>query len=153
MKTAHLCPTKEHFIYQVSKWLKLGKTWSSGATDVRGYYWDRNQEETCVSAVDWHINFFPKNEVYEGYEIRTVELPKEELESCDCLDDYCASMRYKESEPKEESLRDGETKVTGWGKDEVYCDWFSCNKCGNGSIQEESNFCPGCGRKIIRTPN
>lgn len=104
MKTAYLCPTKEHFIYQVKEWLKLGKIWSSGATDVREYYWDRNKEETCVSAEDWHINFFPKNEVYEGYEIRTVELPKSvQGHECKCGNVIiCSENGVKVELPKEE---------------------------------------------------
>ena len=32
--------------------------------------------------------------------------------------------------------------------DEIYCDWFNCPACGDGYIMHESNYCPGCGRKI-----
>lgn len=33
------------------------------------------------------------------------------------------------------------------GKDERYCEWFTCKKCQN-SIEEGANFCSECGVKI-----
>lgn len=35
-------------------------------------------------------------------------------------------------------------------KDEVCCDWYKCNECGDTMITFSSNYCPGCGKKIIR---
>lgn len=87
--------------------------------------------------------------------VEPVELPKEEM--CRCGSELCSTcvkqlLRIL-SKSKEESLRDGETKVSSGGTDEFYLEWFKCEKCSADLITEDSNFCPGCGRKIIRTPN
>lgn len=43
-----------------------------------------------------------------------------------------------------------ETTIKYLCKDEAYCEWYECLKCGNTMITEESNYCPNCGRKIIK---
>lgn len=40
------------------------------------------------------------------------------------------------------------TQITPTGKDELYCEWFVCDKCQNKNITSSYNYCPGCGRKI-----
>lgn len=79
MKTAYLCPTKEHFIYQVKEFLKIG-VWISGSTKINEHQWDYYEENTCVTLNEWNGIEYSSNNYYEkeGYEIRTVELPKEE---------------------------------------------------------------------------
>ena len=37
-------------------------------------------------------------------------------------------------------------KATGWS-DEIYCEMYKCPVCAE-TIEEGSNYCPGCGRKI-----
>lgn len=46
-------------------------------------------------------------------------------------------------------MESNETTVKSFGKDEVYCEWFECLKCGDSMITDSSKFCPNCGRKII----
>lgn len=36
-------------------------------------------------------------------------------------------------------------------KDEIFCTWYQCLECKNDMIMRESNYCPGCGKKIIWT--
>lgn len=40
------------------------------------------------------------------------------------------------------------TTITSIGKDEIYCEFFECDKCDNEYIIEGFKYCPGCGRKI-----
>lgn len=82
-----------------------------------------------------------------------VELPKEECRKIKCDSNNPFIMGDCNCEPKETSLRDGETKTTTGFRDTAYREWFTCLKCGNIDITNNSNFCPGCGRKIIRTLN
>lgn len=42
------------------------------------------------------------------------------------------------------------TRIKRQGNDEIYTEWFSCNECGDDMITNSSNYCPNCGRKIIR---
>lgn len=83
MKTAYLCPTKEHFIYQVKEFLKT-TTWCGGDTDVceEEWYAEKNQTTVEIDPDDGLIYVYnKKSHEEEGYEIRTVELPKEEREN------------------------------------------------------------------------
>lgn len=34
------------------------------------------------------------------------------------------------------------------GREEVYCDWWKCKKCGSPDIHSDCNYCPNCGEKI-----
>lgn len=41
------------------------------------------------------------------------------------------------------------TKKQSTGKDEMYCEWFSCPSCKKKFvIQTEWNYCPNCGIKL-----
>ena len=42
-------------------------------------------------------------------------------------------------------------ELKSMGKDEIYCEWFECPVCKDPSsmIEEDSNYCPNCGVKII----
>ena len=42
-----------------------------------------------------------------------------------------------------------ETKVKNEGKDELYCEFWRCLSCNEGSIPAGSKYCLNCGRKII----
>jgi predicted RNA-binding Zn-ribbon protein involved in translation (DUF1610 family) len=42
------------------------------------------------------------------------------------------------------------TTITPVGKDEVYANWFKCDKCGNEMILDDFNYCPNCGREISK---
>ena len=50
-----------------------------------------------------------------------------------------------------EDLREKTVEITLWGKDEAYCEWFKCGKCGDTMITANSNFCPNCGGKIKKS--
>lgn len=88
-------------------------------------------------------------------EMTTLEMCKLVLEKAKEAEPYLAKDLEKVlfGEPKEESLRDGETKIDTKTIVLKYLPFFTCNECGDQNIQKISNFCPGCGRKIIRTPN
>lgn len=34
------------------------------------------------------------------------------------------------------------------GKDEMYCEWFRCDRCEDSNIFAGANFCPNCGQDI-----
>ena len=34
------------------------------------------------------------------------------------------------------------------GKDEMWCEWFECDECGNKNVMPGSNFCSNCGVDI-----
>lgn len=36
------------------------------------------------------------------------------------------------------------------GKEEVYCGWYKCPKCGGGNIGYSYKHCPDCGVKVTR---
>lgn len=38
------------------------------------------------------------------------------------------------------------------GKDEAWCEWFSCPKCEDTMITRGSKYCPNCGSKIKWKP-
>jgi len=38
------------------------------------------------------------------------------------------------------------------GKDEMYCEWFVCTKCGSNKIAEFYKFCPSCGADATPAP-
>lgn len=59
------------------------------------------------------------------------------------------ALELLEAARKVEEMEKGVT-VTNEGLGELYCEWFICNSCKNSMISEESNFCPNCGKKIIR---
>lgn len=50
----------------------------------------------------------------------------------------------------ERNVGEDETYAIYYDSDEVFCKWFTCFRCGNSSIREESNYCPNCGKKIIK---
>ncbi len=43
-----------------------------------------------------------------------------------------------------------ETEVKFFAKDECYCDWYRCLSCKDTMITKSSNYCPNCGKKIIK---
>ena len=49
--------------------------------------------------------------------------------------------------PSEDICGD-ETYAIFYTSDEAFCNWFTCFRCGDSHIREESNYCPHCGRKI-----
>ena len=34
------------------------------------------------------------------------------------------------------------------GKDEIYCNWYSCPNCGSGYVRHYDSFCSNCGCKL-----
>ncbi len=34
------------------------------------------------------------------------------------------------------------------GKDEMWCEWFECDECGNKNVMSGSNYCQKCGVDI-----
>jgi len=59
------------------------------------------------------------------------------------------ALELLEAARKVEEMEKGVT-VSFDARDEAYCDWYECSGCKNTMITENSNFCPNCGKKIIR---
>lgn len=49
-------------------------------------------------------------------------------------------------------MNEEETTIKEFVKDEAYCMWYKCEKCGDREIMQEAKYCHNCGRKIIKEP-
>lgn len=45
------------------------------------------------------------------------------------------------------------TNIKSEGMDEIFTEYFKCEKCGFADIRDCFIFCPKCGRKIIKDKN
>jgi len=59
----------------------------------------------------------------------------------------CISLAIEAEKNPTPAIDEG-TMVTPEGKIEVWCEFYKCSSCGDKNIEEGSNYCLNCGKKI-----